>query len=935
VLGDYYQLNLTSIPRITGASTVKEALELLNSKHFDLVIIMMGVDKSTPLELSKHIKTEYPYISVFLLLNSNNDIGIFEADKKKLQLFDKLFVWNGDTKIFFAMIKYLEDKVNVENDTEVGLVRVILLVEDSSKYYSRYLPLLYNIVLEQTKRVIDDVNTDELYKVLRLRGRPKIILTSTYEEAIDVFNKYKEYMLCLISDVRFDKNGVIDPEAGFKLVEHIKSELHDLPTIIQSSELENLSRAYQLKASFIDKNSESLLQDIKSFITHYLGFGDFIYKDDYGVEIAVARSLKEFETHLKTIPDDSLLYHTRLNHFSLWFMSRGETQIAKIIKNVKSSDFKTPQELREYLINVINTYRNEQNKGKVVNFSESALSDETNIVSLASGSLGGKGRGLAFLNTLIYNYNFPKIIPGLNIKTPKTLIIGTDEFDLFIERNHLQKIYSEKDYNLIKEWFLKSRLTDSLIKKIKKILEVVKKPIAVRSSSLFEDSLMQPFAGIFDTILLPNSHPDFNIRVEQTLDSIKMVYASVFSNTARSYFSAVNYKIEEEKMAVIIQEVVGNEYDGYFYPNISGVAQSYNFYPFSHMRPDEGFAVIAVGLGKYVVEGEKAYRFSPKYPNLEINSPVDQYKNSQLSLFAVDLKRYNLNILEGEEAGLIKFEISEAEKHGNLKHCASVYDISNERIVPGIDTYGPRIINFANIIKYEYIPLAKTLVSLLDIIKEALGSPVEIEFAIDLTKSNNGLETLYLLQIKPLLCNEQGFNINIEDIDKNHILLYTEKGVGNGKIDDIYDVIYVDLSKFDKSKTTEMTYEIEKLNAEMVKENKKYVLIGPGRWGTRDKWIGIPVIWPQISNAKIIVEVSTDELPLDASLGSHFFHNITSLNIGYFSVLHSSQNDFVQWDVLEKQEKLKSSNYFNNVRFKEPLTIIMDGKNRISVITWS
>ncbi|MDD5570048.1 MAG: PEP/pyruvate-binding domain-containing protein [Bacteroidales bacterium] len=935
VLGEYYQLNLTSIPRITGVSTVEDAFELLNSKHFDLVIIMMGVDKNTPIELSKLIKNDYPYIPVLLLLNNNNDIAIFETDKNKLVNIDKIFIWNGDTKIFFAMIKYIEDRVNVENDTEVGLVRVILMVEDSPKYYSRYLPLLYTIVLEQTKRIMEDVTTDELYKVLRLRARPKILLASTYEEAINIFDKYKDYMLCLISDVKFERKGKVDSDAGFHLVKHIKSQIEDLPAIIQSSNIQNLSRAYALKASFIDKNSESLLHDFKSFIIHYLGFGDFVYKDEDDNEIAVARTLKEFEAHMNTIPDSSLIYHATRNHFSLWLMARGEIQIAKIIHPAKISDFNSPEGLRNYLINVIEKFRSEQNRGKVISFEESAIQDETNIISLASGSLGGKGRGLAFITTLVYNFDFSKIIPGIKIRTPKTSIIGTDEFVLFLERNDLKKVYTEKNHNVIKEWFLNGQLSESLMIKLEKLLNVITNPVAIRSSSLFEDSLMQPFSGIFDTILLPNSHPDIRVRVQQAANAIKLVYASIFSDNARAYFEAVNYKIEEEKMGIIIQEVVGNKYENYYYPHISGVAQSYNFYPFAHMEPEEGFAVTGIGLGKYIVEGEKAFRFSPKYPSVEINSTKDQIRNSQLSFYAVDTNRHDINIMEGEEAGLIRLDIDEAERHGNLKHCASVYDAANDRIVPGIETPGPRLLNFANIMKYDYIPLARTIDSLLGIIKEAMGSPIEIEFAIDLTKNEEGLASFYLLQIKPLFSKEHELNLNLEDIDKKQILLYSEKGMGNGKIDEIYDVIYIDTDKFDKSKTMEMTDEIEQLNAEMVKQNKKYVLIGPGRWGTRDRWIGIPVQWTQISNAKIIVETSTEDLPLDASLGSHFFHNITSLNIGYFSVQHSSQTEFIRWDVLHKQKVIKATKYFKHVRFSKPLSIIMDGKKRISFITWN
>ncbi|MCX6267917.1 MAG: hypothetical protein NTW16_11250, partial [Bacteroidetes bacterium] len=625
VLGEFYSLSLATMPRITGVSTVEEVLEQLNTKHYDLIIVMIGSDKQFPLELSKQVKEQW---------------------------IDRIFVWNGDSKIFFAMINYLEDKINVENDTTIGMVRVILLVEDSSKYYSLYLPMLYNIVLEQTKNIIEDVTTDELYRILRLKARPKILLASTYEEAIYIFNKYRDNILCLISDVKFKKDGKLNDTAGFSLVKQTRKEL--------------------------------FVVDFRSFITHYLGFGNFIYRDKEGGQIAVAKSLKEFEDLLKTIPEESLLYHARKDHFSLWLMARGEIQVAKILNPAKVTDFKDPASLREYLYNVIQNFRNEQNIGKVIPFEESGITDEHNILALTEGALGGKGRGLAFVNTLIYNYDFAQHVPNINIRTPKTSIIGTDEFEYFLDRNKLrERAVYESDYEQIKRWFIEGRLTDTLIRKLKLIIRHITKPLAIRSSGLFEDSQNQPFAGIFETYLIPNNHPDPAIRLEQLMDAIKLVYASVYSPTAKGYIEAVNYRIEQEKMAVVIQEVVGHQYQDVFYPHISGVAQSFNYYPFAHMKPEEGFAVAALGLGRYVVEGEKAFRFAPLYPNLEINSAKDQYKGSQVYFYAVDMKKQDVNLLEGEDAGLRKLDIYDAEMHGTLKHLASVYSLENDHISAG------------------------------------------------------------------------------------------------------------------------------------------------------------------------------------------------------------------------------------------------------------
>lgn len=934
VLGEYHQLSLTTVPRITGVSSPEGAFEQLDSKHFDLVIFMVGADHAMPLSLSRKIKEKYPYIPIFMLLNNNTDVPVFVEQKKIHAAIDRIFVWNGESKVFFAMIKLLEDNINVENDTNVGLVRVLLLVEDSPQYYSRYLPLLYGIVMDQTRRIIDDVSTDELYKVLRLRARPKILLASNYEEATRILSDYRDYMLCLITDVKFEQGGLLNNEAGFNLLSYSRQLLKDLPVIIQSSDIENAGRAYDLRCTFIDKNSESLSQDFKSFITHFLGFGNFVYRDKDGQQIAIARSLKEFENNLRTIPDESLIYHARRNHFSLWLMARGEIQVARIINPQKVTDFSSPSQLREYLLDVIQKFRNEQNKGKIVSFEESAVTDEHNVVSLIPGLLGGKGRGLAFINTLIYNFDFVKVLPDINIRAPKTLVIGTDEFEYFVERNKLyDKISGLDSYDEIKKLFISTPLTDTLIRRLRLLLKHVEKPLAVRSSGLFEDSLSQPFAGIFETYLLPNNHEDINVRLRQLMDAIKLVFASAFSPEARGYIEAIHYKMEEEKMAVVLQEVVGNQYDDVYYPHISGVAQSYNYYPFAHMTPEEGFAITALGLGKYVVDGGNCYRFSPKYPTTEIHTPKDQFKNSQLRFIAVDLAKTDFNLLEGEMAALREMDIEVAERQGTLKHLASVYDQVNERIIPGITHPGPRIINFSNILKYEYAPMAKTIEVVLNIVKEAMGTPVEIEFAIDLNRDKNYKTTFYLLQIKPLIGAEQDYKVNLEEIERNNMLLLSDKGMGNGLIDNITDVIYVDPKTFDKSMTREMVTEIEMLNHKMRDEERKYVLIGPGRWGSRDRWIGIPVNWPQISYAKVIIETSLEGYPLDASSGSHFFHNVTSMNVGYFSVQPELGMSFVDYKKLEEQQLINKTTYFRHVRFEKPVQIKMDGRQRIGVIT--
>ena len=934
ILGEYYQMSLTSIPRVTGVSGEDEAFNRLKARHYDMVIIMVGVDKEAPMDMCRKIKNKYPYLPTYLLLNNPSDMLFVKKQKARNVPFDNYFVWTGESKVFFAMVSLLEDRVNVENDTKKGLTGVILLVEDSADYYSSYLPMLYNLVMDQTKNLIQDVSTDELYKVLKLRARPKILLASDWENAISTFNNYRDNLLCVISDMKFPRNGIIDDQAGFDLIQYIKGNLPNLPTVLQSSDPENMKYAFTLKSNFINKNSDSLLQDLKSFINYYLGFGHFVYRDNRGRQIAVARSMKEFESYLETVPEDSLAYHAMKNHFSLWLMARGEVKIAKMINPIGVSDFNTLKELREFLLDIIRKRRQEMNKGRVINFEESAIIDETNVLSLSAGSLGGKGRGLAFINTLIYSFELGRLVPGINIKTPITVIIGTDEFDMFMERNHLWNFVKEqKDYESTKETFIAGSLSFTLEKKLRIILKRLTRPLAVRSSSLFEDSMSQPFSGVFGTYLLPNNNSDIEVRFRHLSDAVKLVFASVYSTDARSYFEAINYKVELEKMAVVIQEVVGNKYDDLFYPHISGSAQSYNFYPVAHMTPKDGFAVVALGLGQYVMEGEMAYRFSPAYPSLEITSQKELYRNSQVQFYTVDMAKEDLNLLEGENAGLKKLDISVAERQGTLNHIASVLNPDNDTTTPGLDAQGPRVINFADILKYNYIPLATTLKTVLDVVTEACGTSVEIEFAVDLTKDSNGNASFYLLQLKPVLGSGAGYNIDTETIYENDLILLSEKSMGNGEIKDISDIVFIDPDKFDNRFTPDMAREIAIINESMVRENRRYILIGPGRWGTNDRLLGIPVAWPQISNAKVIVEVSLPDFHPDASLGSHFFHNVTSMNVGYFSVNQDSDHDRISWELIRSRQIDGKGEFFRHARFEKPLLIRMDGKKGMAVIS--
>ncbi len=934
MLGEYANLNLSSIPRITKATSDIEALGMLNSskRKFDLVILMVGVDKQNAITTAELIRKEKPKTPLFFLLNNNGDISYFNKPERK-KLFHKLFVWNGESSIFFSMVKILEDAKNIKKDIEIASVRFILLVEDSPSYYSRYLPLLYKLIFRQTQENVHEINKDKLYKILKIRARPKVLLATTYEEAIRVYNKYSDNIIGLISDVRFPKRGIVTKDAGFQLIKKIKKEKCALPIIIQSSEHDNAKIAKELGIHFLNKNDDNLEFNLARFIQMKLGFGDFIFRTKDIREIAVAKNLDDFQRQIKTIPAESISYHASHNHFSMWAMARSEIQLAKEIGNKETSDFETAEDIRTYLIYSLKEFMDDSPHGKVIPYSEEGFDEESNIIRLADGALGGKGRGIAFLNSMLNRFDFNSIVPNIGIRIPRTAIIGTHEFEQFLDVNDLHFV-KEKDIEdtVLKSVFLKAKLSDTLISRLRGILESYTQPIAIRSSGLFEDSLRQPFAGIFETYLLPNNHPDLLVRLEQVTDAIKMVYASVFSIKAKNYIKAIDYKIEEEKMAIVIQAVIGKQYDEVFYPHISGVAQSYNFYPFGHMKPEEGFSVLGFGLGTYVVEGEKAFRYSPRYPTTQITSLEDQVANSQTYFYAVDMSKKTLKITEGEMAGLIKKDLYTAEKHKTLQHCVSTYDANSETLNAGLDKAGPRVVNFANILKYNYAPLSQVQAMFLDVLPDAFGTPVEIEFAHDLNKDKEGKTNFYLLQVKPLLKTTSDTNFDVHNYAKEDTIIYAEKGMGNGNIDFITDIIYIDNRKFNKAQTQEMAEEIAQLNAQMQSEGRYYILIGPGRWGTRDKWIGIPVEWSQISNAKMIIETSLEDFPLEASFGSHFFHNVITMNVGYYSVLHTSRESFINYQILDKNKPYQTTKHFKHIRFEKPLKIIMDGKNRKTII---
>jgi CheY-like chemotaxis protein len=933
LFGEYFQLNLSNAPRITSVTNGADGLEALRRLPIDLVILMMRIEGASPFELARKIRQIDDSVPILLLLKDNTEIRLLGSNAEKSSGIDNCFVWNGESKIFIAMIKYVEDKINVVNDTKIGLVRVVLLVEDSVRYYSRYLPQLYSEIIKQTQRLIAEEHLVQLKKLLRMRARPKVLMAKSYEDAVEIISRYGEFLLCVISDVKFMRNGILDDKAGIDLIKLVKHQTPDLPVLLQSSEQLNSRIADDLRATFINKNSNSLTEELTRFIQKYLGFGDFIFRTPDAGEIAKAKNFKEILQLINIIPIESLVHHGNQNHFSAWLMARGEIHAAQKIQPIKVSDFLSLGDLRNYLIEKFTEISEEKTRGKLIAFDETAIGSNSQIVRLGSGSLGGKGRGLAFMNQLLQRDGLNSLDASINIAIPATAIIGADEYDFFIERNLLSQFrHANISHSELQQKFLAGELSAELDAKLRKLLTLIRKPLAVRSSSLFEDSMSHPFSGVYPTFIIPNNHPSSEERLRQLRDAIRLIYAAVYSVSARSYFHAINHSIEEEKMAVLIQEAVGHAYEKRFYPHISGIAQSYNYYPFSYIKPEDGFAIIAAGFGKYIEDAKTAWRFCPKHPKLDIYSTEDQLKYSQNHIYALDMTISKRDLIAGEDSLFISAPLHEIEKDGTLEYMASVWNPDNDRFEPGIHSPGRRILDFACILKYDVFPLAPVLNELLSIFKKALGTPVEIEFGVDLNRGANDKPTFYIYQAKHFMGALSNYSIDPSAIVQSDLVLMTRKGMGNGRIDGIQYIILVDPDKFDPLETHQIAEELERLNTQMESMDLYYILIGPGRWGTRDPFLGIPVAWTQISQACAIVEAGLKDYRVEASLGSHFFHNLTSMNIGYFSAPFEDSGAFIDWSWLKDQPVSQSTQHCSLIELDNPVTILMDGRQGLSVI---
>ena len=930
ILYEYLGMNLSYAPRVWHAENAKTGMKMLSGRAYDMVIVMMRIADMDPLTFSKKVKKNFPDKPVILLAFDESEIE--EISKKNIERsIDKVFIWSGNANVFPAIIKYVEDKMNLERDYRIADIRSIIMVEDNPRQYSITLPFLYQTMLKYVRNLIDN-RLSNIDKFFLFRARPKIILVSNYENAIKMFEKYKNNIIGIVSDVRFPKNGSIDDRAGIKLIKHVRERSKHIPIVLHSTDKNHIDNALRYNAAFLHKGSSTLLQDLETFMIDNFGFGDFTFRDKRKKIISKASTVKELRDQLKTIPDSSLKFHSSKNHFSNWLAIRGELRIASNLRPLKIQNFKLDI-LRNLLIDHLDIALLNRKDKQIVEYDSDKNEELQNFIRLGTGSLGGKARGLAFANNFLLHADINEEKKDIAVRIPKVAVIGTDEFDQFMNTNDLKQIvFSKKrsDKDIISA-FLKGKISDKLKKNLSKYLNKMRSPIAVRSSSLLEDSQYQPLSGMYATYMLPNSNRSKNQRLEELIKSIKMVYASTYLKEPKSLIENSVHRHEEEKMAVIIMELIGKKHQDRYYPSASGLAQSYNYYPVSYMKRNEGVAYLALGLGRTIAEGEKSLRFSPKYPDIlpqyfSIKSTID---NSQNQFYALDLDK-GTTLLKGSNENTSLYSLKTAEKDGELKWAASVVSQSDNIVRHSLRYDGIRVITFPDILKWKKTGILEIIKNILRSGEQALGCPLEIEFAINFFDEK--IDEFCLLQIKPMLITGMDMKKDLA-LKKNHQLICKSSLVlGNGLIENIQNIIYVDPKRFDTSKTQEIAKEIEAINAQM-KRGQNYILIGPGRWGSADPWLGVPVEWDQISKAKVIIEYGMENFPVDPSFGSHFFQNVTSMRIGYFTLNHKNEDDGLNTKWIKSQPIKKKTDNLIWVESNDPIKVIINGQSGEGIIT--
>lgn len=932
IFNEYTSLSLRYPPRFTQVTTEEEALAELKDRNFELIICMPNMDNRDIFAAATEIKIHYPNIPIVVLTPFSKEVSKRIANED-LSAIDYVFSWLGNAELLLAIIKLIEDKMNAPDDTASVGVQIILLVEDSVRFYSSALPHLYKFVLEQSQMFAKEALNDH-QRTLRMRGRPKIKLARTYEEAVRIFNQYRDNMLGIISDMSFMHDGVKDPYAGYKFGQYVRKTGLIIPFVLESSEASNKVYAKELGASFIDKNSKSYPQDLRKKIMQRFGFGDFvILNPQTKEEIMRIKDLKDLQKKVFQIPDDSLVYHLSRNHFSRFFYSRAMFPPAEVLKRVDVSDYKDMDEARKLIFDLIVQYRRMKNSGVVAVYQKERFDEYSNFARIGDGSLGGKGRGLAFIGAMVKRY--PKLEHDhFAVTIPKTVVICTDIFDEFMETNELYPVVlSEVDDETILKYFLRASLPARLIEDLMAFFDVVKSPIAVRSSSLLEDSHYQPFAGIYSTYMVPKLEDKYDM-LRTLSDAIKAVYASVFYRDSKAYMTATSNLIDQEKMAIVLQEVVGNRYNDRFYPTISGVARSLNFYPIGNEKAEDGIANIALGLGKYIVDGGQTLRFSPRHPHniLQMSTMDFALRETQTRFYALDLKNLADQFSVDDSFNLLRLNLKDADADGSLKFIVSTYDPYDQVIRDGYYPGGRKILSFVNVLQHEVFPLADTLDQILHVGQDEMGRPIEIEFAVNIDPQNLGFATFYLLQVRPIVDNKEVMEEDLTLVEQEDTILTSTSVLGHGIVTDVQDIIYVKTGAFCSSNNQSIAYDIEKMNRQFTGEEKNYVLVGPGRWGSSDSWLGIPVKWPHISNARVIVECGLENYRVDPSQGTHFFQNLTSFGVGYFTINPFKGDGWFDEGYLNSLPAVEETEYLRHVRFDKPVVIKMDGKKSLGVV---
>ena len=932
IFNEYTALSLRYPPRFTQVSTEEEALHLLEQRNFELIICMPNMDDHDIFAAAKEIKIHYPSIPIVVLTPFSKEVSK-RITHEDLSAIDYVFSWLGNSELLLAIIKLIEDKMNAPDDTESVGVQVILLVEDSIRFYSSALPHLYKFILEQSQIFSKEALNDH-QRTLRMRGRPKIKLARNYEEAVRIFDQYKNNILGIISDMSFSRDGVKDPFAGYKFGQYVRKTGLIIPFVLESSEASNKIYAKELKASFIDKNSKSYPQDLRKKIMQRFGFGDFLIINPHTrEEIMRITDLKDLQTKLFLIPDDSLVYHLSRNHFSRFFYSRAMFLPAEVLKQVDVSDYKDMQEARQLIFDLIVQYRKMKNSGVVAVYDKGRYDEYSTFARIGDGSLGGKGRGLAFMGAMVKRY--PKLEQeNFSVTIPKTVVICTDIFDEFMETNRLYPFaLSDAEDETMLKYFLRSSLPSRLIEDLMAFSAVVKGPIAVRSSSLLEDSHYQPFAGIYSTYMVPKS-PDKYEMLRMLSNAIKGVYASVFFKDSKAYMTATSNLIDQEKMAIVLQEAIGNQYKERYYPSISGVGRSLNFYPIGNEKTEDGIVNLALGLGKYIVDGGQTLRFSPRHPRniLQLSTPEYALKETQTRFYALDLNSLSDQLSIDDAFNLMKLPIKEAEADGSLRYMVSTYDAQDHLIREGLYPGGRKIISFANILQHDVFPLAKTLDEILQIGQKEMGRPIEIEFAVNIAKDDPSKATFYLLQIRPIVDSKEVINEDLTQINPADAIITSENALGHGIVNDIKDIVYVKTGVFNSENNELIAKEIERINNQFTADERGYVLVGPGRWGSSDRWLGIPVKWAHICNARVIVECGLENYRVDPSQGTHFFQNLTSFGVGYFTVNPFKGDGTFDEAYLNALPAETETDFIRHVRFEEPILLKIDGKRSLGVV---